>query len=92
MGGEGSLGSGEGQNLRRTEDSVRILRGWKSSRLKRLLTLVQVGLPRLVASVTLRGEVLGHPVGPGRRLGGFAVLPQTRTLAHAYKLGRLARI
>lgn len=58
----------------------------------RPLTLVHVGLARLVASVALLGEVLGHPVGPGRSLSRFAVLPQPRALAHAYKLGRLAGI
>lgn len=63
-----------------------------SSHRTRLLTLAQVGFARLVASVTLLGEVLGHPVGPGWRLGGFAALPHPRALAHTYKLGWLARI
>lgn len=54
--------------------------------------MVHIGLARLVAPVALLGEVLGHPVGPGRRLGRLAVLPQPRALAHAHKLPRLAGI
>lgn len=63
-----------------------------SSADRRPLTLVHVGLARLVASVALLGEVLGHPVGPGWSLGRFAVLPHPWALAHAYKLRRLAGI
>lgn len=56
-------------------------------------TLVHEGFARLVASVALLDEVLGHPVGPGGResiLWCFVVLPYPRALADIYKLSRVA--
>lgn len=77
MGEAGSLDWDEERNLVGTENLRRkgIVGVEVSSAPGRQLTWAQVGLARLVASVALLGEVLGHPVGPGRRLGRFAGLP-----------------